>query len=152
MGACKRNVGVFAAALAMIWALLLIGSANQSSFRVLSSEQSMVVVGSVFLGIGVASFLAVDGGFWTRTVLTSLGPAVAIPIAELISVAAGSPDGGYRGLSSIAGGVVAAALFLVCVLVEGPAYLWFERRRNRHLTTQSKLTRASAPPLSRTRS
>ena len=151
MGAWKRNVGVFAATLAVIWALLIIGMANQSAFRTLSSEQSMVVVGLVFLGIAVASFLAVDGGFWTRAVLTSLAPAVAIPIAELVSVLAGSSDDGYRGLSIVAGGAVAAAVFLVCVLLGGPAYLWFERQRNRHLTSQSKLTRASAP-LSRARS
>lgn len=151
MGAWKRNVGVFTATLAVIWVLLIVGMANQSAFRTLSSEQSMAIVGLVFLGIGVASFLAADGGFWTRTLLTSLAPAVAIPIAELISVAAGSPDDGYRGMSIVTGGVVTAAVFLVCVFVGGPAYLWFERRRNRHLTTQSKLTRASAP-LTRARS
>ena len=111
----------------------------------------MAIVGLLLLAIAVASFVAADGGFWTRTALTSLAPAVAIPIAELISVVSGSPDDGYRGLSVVAAGVVAVSVFLACVFLGGPAYLWFERRRDRHLTTQSKLTRASAP-LSRARS
>ena len=131
----KHNLLVLIATVIGILALGLLSSALDPFRRMdVTSEVSITIVATVFAFVGVGAFLGFKGGFWTRTVLATVAPAVALVLAELVSVISGAPDDGYRGLTIVVAPLVAGVSFLGCVFVGGPIFLW----RQRHLTHQSR--------------
>lgn len=135
----KHNLIVLIATVIAILALSFLGSALDPFRRMdVTSEVSITIVAAVFVFIGVGAFLGFNGGFWTRTILATVAPTVALPLAELISGIAGTPDDGYRGLSIVVAALVAAVSFLGCVFIGGPIFLWRQHQRERHLTHQSR--------------
>jgi hypothetical protein len=131
----KHNLIALVATVVAILVLTYLGNALDPFRRMdMSSELSIAIVAVVFVVIGVGAFLGFSGGFWTRTVLATMAPAVALLLVELVSVISGALDGGYRGLTIVVAPLVAAVSFLGCVFVGGPIFLW----RERHLTTQSR--------------
>jgi len=134
----KRNFIVLIATVLAILVLSVLGSTVDPFRRMnVSSELSIAIVAVVLLFIGIGAFFGFDGGFWTRTILATLAPAVALPLGELIFVISGSPNDGYRGLSIVAGTLSAGVSFLGCVFIGGPIFLWRQHQRARHLTPQS---------------
>lgn len=131
----KHNLIVLVATVVAILVLIYLGHALDPFRRLnMSSELSIAIVAAVFVVIGVGALLRFSGGFWTRTVLATVAPAIALLLAELVSVISGVPDDGYRGLNIVVAPLVATISFLGCVFVGGPILLW----RERHLTTQSR--------------
>lgn len=132
----KRNVLVLGATVVVIYVLeFLAKSFDLFSYIHVSRELSIAVL---FAFISVGAFLAFGGGFWTRTILATLTPAIAFSLWDLISVISGSPDDGYRGLGTVVGILLAGVSFLGCVFVGGPIFLWRQYQRERHLTPQSR--------------
>src|SRR5262245_39990455 len=131
----KHNLIALVATVVVILVLLYLGNVLDPFRRLdMSSELSIAIVAAVFVVIGIGAFLGFGGGFWTRTLLATVAPAVALVVAELVSVISGAPDDGYRGLTIVVAPLVATISFLGCVFVGGPIFLW----RERHLTTQSR--------------
>jgi hypothetical protein len=130
----RHNVIAFVVAVAVIFALGLLANAADPFRRIdVSPELSIAIVVATFVFLGVGAFLGFNGGFWTRTILATLAPAIACLMWSLMS-----PDDGYRWVSTLLGALLAAASFLGCVFIGGPIFLWRQHQRERHLTLQSR--------------
>ena len=93
----KRNLIVLTVTVLAILVLSVLGSTVNPLRRPnLSTEFSIAIIAVVFAFIAFGAFFGFGGGFWTRTILATLAPAVALPLGELIFVISGSPDDGYR--------------------------------------------------------
>ena len=77
----KRNTLVLGATVIAIFALSSLAQ-SLDPFRHIDvqPELSLAIVAIVFALIDAGAFLMFGGGFWTRTILATLAPAIACPI------------------------------------------------------------------------
>jgi hypothetical protein len=116
-----RNTIVLLAAAAIFVALSALVSAGRHLFERFDPNYVLL---AVFVCISVASFVILSGGFWTRTGLVVLLPALLGLVAELFN-----HDAAYQGLDIVLGAVGMVVSFLACVFIGGPIFLWRQHKQ-----------------------
>jgi hypothetical protein len=118
----KRNLIVLLAATLVLVGLTWLAMDTSDIFRDLHSNARDVVGILVVVGLSLAAFVALRGGFWVRTGLVVAVPALYGVLAEFLW-----SDHEYPGIQVILGGLMAVIALLTCIVVAGPIVLWRKR-------------------------
>jgi hypothetical protein len=118
----KNNLIVLLIATLVLVGLTWLAQETSDIFRELHSNARDVVGALVIVGLSLAAFVALRGGFWTRTGLVAAVPALYGAAAEFLW-----SDADYPGIQVILGGVMAVIALLACLLIAGPIVFWRKR-------------------------
>ena len=115
-------------------ALQLVGERYPDALSNVPGEVALTVYAGALFLFGAGSFFAFRGGFYVRALLV-----IAVPtITQTILEATVGSDPAYPGLTLLLAVPYAVVFFLGAVFVGGPALVWQDSRRARHLTSQSR--------------
>lgn len=125
----QRNLTVFVAIVSAILVLGWVLDVRPFLIRDPPWFRWIVIATLLLFFVGGGAFFSFGGDFWTRAALTSLAPAVALLLTEVLF----GSDLAFPGYSLALAASAAVVCFLASIFIAGPAFLWKQNRERRNL-------------------